>query len=98
MRMSLSRRQFLGLMATSTMIALLAGASPVDLVTVAHAQTATFDADAPGAAPAGWQCGSTGGGAPRWTVEAEASAPSKSNVLKQSGSGVFDDFTYRAVP
>jgi hypothetical protein len=55
----------------------------------AHAEAVNFDTDRPGAAPAGWQCGSTGGGTPRWTVETDASAPSKSNVLKQSGSGTF---------
>jgi hypothetical protein len=55
----------------------------------AHAEAVNFDSDKPGAAPAGWQCGSTGGGTPRWTVETDASAPSKSNVLKQSGSGTF---------
>ena len=31
----------------------------------------------------------TGQGTARWTVEADASAPSKSNVLKQSGRGDF---------
>jgi hypothetical protein len=55
----------------------------------AHAEAVNFDSDKPGAPPADWQCGSTGGGSPRWTVEADASAPSKPNVLKQSGSGTF---------
>jgi hypothetical protein len=55
----------------------------------AAAQTAGFDADPTGASPAGWRAGVTGRGSPRWTVEAEASAPSKPNVLKQSGSGTF---------
>jgi hypothetical protein len=55
----------------------------------AHAETVNFDSDRPGAPPAGWECGSTGGGAPRWSVEADASAPSKPNVLKQSGSATF---------
>jgi hypothetical protein len=55
----------------------------------AHAEAVNFDSDKPGATPAGWQCGSTGGGSPRWTVEVDASAPSKSNVLKQSGTGTF---------
>ena len=48
-----------------------------------------FDNDATGALPAGWIAGVTGKGAPRWTVEREAGAPSPPNVLKQSGSGDF---------
>jgi hypothetical protein len=55
----------------------------------AHAQTINFDSDAAGAAPTGWTCGVTGKGKPHWTVEADPSAPSKPNVLKQSGSGTF---------
>lgn len=55
----------------------------------AAAQTAGFDNDSAGAAPAGWRAGVTGRGSPKWTVEADASAPSKPNVLKQSGSGTF---------
>jgi len=55
----------------------------------AAAQTAGFDSDAVGALPPGWRAGVTGRGAPRWTVEADASAPSRPNVLKQSGSGTF---------
>ena len=53
------------------------------------AATVTFDGERAGAPPSGWTCGSTGGGAPRWTVEADPTAPSPSNVLKQSGSGPF---------
>ena len=55
----------------------------------AAAQAAGFDNDATGALPAGWRAGVTGRGSPRWTVEADASAPSRPNVLKQSGSGTF---------
>lgn len=51
--------------------------------------TLSFDQDSPGALPAGWRAGVTGGGSPIWTVEADATAPSKPNVLKQSGSGPF---------
>jgi hypothetical protein len=53
------------------------------------AETITFDADAAGAAPSGWTAGVTGRGTARWTVEADATAPSQSNVLKQSGRGDF---------
>jgi hypothetical protein len=55
----------------------------------AAAQAAGFDTDQAGSPPAGWRAGVTGRGSPRWTVEADASAPSKPNVLKQSGSGTF---------
>jgi len=53
------------------------------------AQTVNFETDAPGIPPAGWTCGATGGGSPRWTVERDASAPTPSNVLMQSGRGAF---------
>ena len=53
----------------------------------ASAESPSFNADQVGAAPAGWLCGSTGGGAPRWTVETEA--PGGAKVLKQSGAGPF---------
>ncbi len=55
----------------------------------AHAETTGFDTDKPGALPAGWVCGVTGRGTPKWTVEADSSAPSIPNALKQSGSGTF---------
>jgi len=57
--------------------------------TVVLAQAVNFDSDPAGAAPAGWSCGVTGRGAPRWEVAADPSAPSKPNVLMQSGSGTF---------
>jgi hypothetical protein len=56
---------------------------------VAMADTINFDADTVGAAPSGWTAGVTGRGIHRWTVETDASAPSKANVLKQSGKGDF---------
>jgi hypothetical protein len=49
----------------------------------------SFDQCNLGALPAGWRAGVTGRGAPIWLVEADATAPSKPNVLKQSGSGTF---------
>ena len=48
-----------------------------------------FDQDAPGAPPAGWLCGATGRGNPRWTVEADPTAPSAPNVLRQAGAATF---------
>lgn len=53
------------------------------------AQTLGFDAEAVGSAPVGWTCGVTGSGHPKWTVERDAGAPSRSNVLLQSGTGTF---------
>ncbi len=61
----------------------------VAAMTTTHAETFSFDRDATGALPAGWRAGVTGRGSPKWSVEADASAPSKPNVLKQSGSGFF---------
>ncbi len=58
-------------------------------MTTLHTETFSFDHDAQGVLPKGWRAGVTGRGSPQWTVETEASAPSKPNVLKQSGSGTF---------
>lgn len=54
-----------------------------------RAETFGFDADKPGSLPPGWQQGVTGRGAPQWSVVQDESAPSKPNVLRQSGSGTF---------
>jgi len=55
----------------------------------AHAETVTFDASRAGGPPAGWTCGSTGGGTPKWTIAADADAASGRYVLKQSGKAPF---------
>jgi len=55
----------------------------------AMAETVNFDQDKAGALPAGWKCGITGRGSPKWTVEKDDAAPSRPNVLRQSGSGTF---------
>jgi hypothetical protein len=52
-------------------------------------QATTFEADPIGAAPKGWVITLTGRGNPKWTIEADATAPSRSNVLKQSGTATF---------
>ncbi len=59
------------------------------LASAALADTIRFDQDSTGALPGGWACGVTGRGSPKWAVEADSSAPSKPNVLKQSGQGTF---------
>ncbi|HEY3076750.1 MAG TPA: hypothetical protein VGJ74_16375, partial [Burkholderiales bacterium] len=55
----------------------------------ASAETINFDNDQPGALPSAWQQGVTGKGSPQWAVRADPGAPSKPNVLQQSGSGAF---------
>jgi hypothetical protein len=57
--------------------------------TAASAGGENFDAVKPGTLPEDWTCGVTGKGSPIWKVEADTSAPSTPNVLKQSGSGTF---------
>lgn len=42
-----------------------------------------------GAAPKDWLLSMTGRGAPRWTIEADATSPSGGPVLKQSGRATF---------
>ena len=54
-----------------------------------HGATLNFEADQLGAAPAGWTCGATGKGTPRWTVEAESPSPGARRVLRQSGAADF---------
>jgi len=56
---------------------------------IALAETIGFDKDPTGISPAGWGCGVTGHGSPRWTVEPDTTAHSKPHVLMQSGQGTF---------
>lgn len=56
---------------------------------LASSGTGHFDTDVVGKAPAGWTCGATGTGTPRWTVEIDPTAPTRPNVLKQSGTATF---------
>src|SRR5438552_1369891 len=55
----------------------------------AFAESINFDDAKSGSLPAGWLGGLTGKGSPKWSVEADDSAPSKPNVLKQSGEGTY---------
>jgi hypothetical protein len=52
-------------------------------------ETKTFEADVVGQPPAGWTCGATGRGNPKWTVETDSTAPGKGKVLRQSGAATF---------
>src|SRR5258706_10371787 len=55
----------------------------------AQGETVNFDKERPGTLPGDWISGVTGHGTPRWAIEADPSAPSAPNVLKQSGAGDF---------
>src|SRR6266550_7566151 len=55
----------------------------------AVAETINFDGGTPGAAPPGWTATKTGKGEAKWTIEQDDSAPSKPNVLKQSGEATY---------
>lgn len=72
-----------------TLAFVLTAVTGVAAVTDPLAQTISFDQDAIGALPAGWRAGVTGRGSPKWSVQADATAPSKPNVLMQSGGGTY---------
>jgi len=52
-----------------------------------QAEPMNFDAHPIGQPPAGWTCGATGRGTPKWSVEADAELGH--SVLKQSGRAAF---------
>jgi hypothetical protein len=56
---------------------------------VTFAGTVNFDDCKTGAPPPGWTATKTGKGDPKWEVVADSSAPSKPNVLKQSGEATY---------
>src|ERR1700733_5763456 len=49
----------------------------------------SFESNQTGSAPEGWTATLTGSGEPKWTVESDETAPSKSKVLKQSGRATY---------
>src|SRR3989442_12949647 len=59
------------------------------LAGTALAETINFDDAKTGAPPPGWTATQTGSGSAKWSVEKDDSAPSKPNVLKQSGVATF---------
>jgi hypothetical protein len=59
------------------------------ITTNAFAETINFDQEKPGSLPHGWFAGVTGKGQPKWVIEYDPTAPSKPNILKQSGEGSF---------
>jgi len=63
------------------------GAAAAALAATAGAQVVDFTFDTVGAPHAGWACGVTGRGSPKWDVSSDPDI--KGNVLLQSGSGTF---------
>jgi hypothetical protein len=52
-------------------------------------QAISFESTQTGGAPEGWTATLTGSGDPKWTIESDETAPSKSKVLKQSGRATY---------
>jgi hypothetical protein len=48
-----------------------------------------FESAKTGVAPEGWTATLTGSGYPKWTIEKDETAPSKSTVLRQSGRATY---------
>ena len=61
----------------------------VGAAVAAAAQSVDFNGDTVGSAPKGWTVTMTGKGTPTWTVERDDTAPSKGQVLKQSGKATY---------
>ncbi len=59
------------------------------LAAVALAETVNFDNVKAGELPPGWTATKTGTGQAKWTIENDDTAPSKPNVLKQSGQATY---------
>ncbi len=59
------------------------------LAFAAVADSVNFDNAPAGQAPPGWTATKTGSGNAKWTIERDDTAPSKPNVLKQSGVATY---------
>jgi hypothetical protein len=68
---------------------LFASLASTAVAALSSADTVNFDNFKTGAAPPGWTATQTGSGSAKWSVEKDDSAPSKTNVLKQSGEATF---------
>jgi hypothetical protein len=62
---------------------------PIAIAGLAAATVVSFDNLPVGTAPSGWSATKTGSGNPKWTVEKDDTAPSRPNVLKQSGQATY---------
>jgi 3-keto-disaccharide hydrolase len=67
----------------------LAGSALLLIVAMADATAVNFDKDPAGKPPAGWTAGQTGSGQAVWAIVQDDTAPSKPNVLKQSGQAAY---------
>ncbi len=65
------------------------------LANAALAETVSFDDLKAGAPPPGWTVTKTGKGEAKWTIEKDDTAPSKPNVLKQSGEATYPIYQSR---
>lgn len=68
---------------------LIASLASAAVAALSSADTVNFDNFKTGATPPGWTATQTGSGSAKWSVEKDDSAPSKPNVLKQSGEATF---------
>jgi hypothetical protein len=68
---------------------LIASLASTAVAALSSADTVNFDNFKTGATPPGWTATQTGTGSAKWFVEKDDSAPSKPNVLKQSGEATF---------
>src|SRR6266511_3317902 len=59
------------------------------LLAAGGAETVNFDKADVGKSPSGWTATQTGTGQAKWAVVADETAPSKPNVLKQSGQATY---------
>ena len=59
------------------------------VTSIALSETVSFDDLKTGAPPPGWTATQTGKGEAKWEIVADDSAPSKPNVLKQSGVATY---------
>jgi hypothetical protein len=59
------------------------------LLAAGATETVNFDKAAVGKPPSGWTATQTGTGQAKWTIVPDDTAPSKPNVLKQSGQAAY---------
>ena len=62
------------------------------LAVTAYGDTVNFNNEPLGTLPPHWVGTQTGQGTAKWTIEKADDAPSKPNVLKQSGEATFPGF------
>src|SRR5882672_12562842 len=78
-------------MKSTTSVVIMTGALLLAGFNQARAETFNFDSDPTGGLPPGWTSTMThAGGAPKWEIVADNSAPSKPNVLSQLSNDPTD--------